>query len=295
MGIARACQIYLHELELRNTTRSTRRSYESLFRQLQEHAAGADLQLLEDLDREAIHAWRETWTAAFSTQRRWMHQLKAFWSFAAESGWIAESPMRGMRSPKSDARSTPPLSTHEMIQLLRASNDKPREQAMLLLLRYSGLAIGDAATLKRSALQSTGELVLRRAKSGELVTVLLPPHVADTLHGLPNSNPRYFFWTGKGQRETAAKYWRQRLATVATEAQVRAFHPHRLRNTFAVELLLTDVPVDDVSVLLGHSSVRTTELYYAPWNGARRKRLVALVNGSHQRDPILRDFRRWVK
>lgn len=44
---------------------------------------------------------------------------------------------------------------------------------LILLLRYSGLAILDTATLARSALRSTGGVILRRAKTGELWTVPL--------------------------------------------------------------------------------------------------------------------------
>jgi hypothetical protein len=40
---------------------------------------------------------------------------------------------------------------------------------------------------------------------------------------------------------------------------------HRLRDTFAVQLLLARVPIEQVSVLLGCSSVPITERHYAPW------------------------------
>jgi integrase/recombinase XerD len=42
-------------------------------------------------------------------------------------------------------------------------------------------------------------------------------------------------------------------------------HAHRFHDTFAVELLLSRVPLERVSVLLGHSSVKITESHYAPW------------------------------
>ncbi len=181
-----------------------------------------------------------------------------------------------------------PLSVDEVRALLRAAARKPKEHALILLLRYSGVSIVDAVTLKRSAVQSSGELILRRAKSAELVTVLLPPEVQVVLESLPPRGP-YYFWTGQSLPNTAVKYWRRRLNEVAADAAVEGFHPHRLRDTFAVELLLAGVAMDDVSTLLGHSSVRTTERYYAPWNQARRGRLVALVREVHLQDPILQE------
>jgi integrase len=49
------------------------------------------------------------------------------------------------------------------------------------------------------------------------------------------------------------------------------------RDTFAVELLLAGVPIDQVSLLLGHSSVKITERHYAPFCKARQEQLSAAV------------------
>ena len=70
----------------------------------------------------------------------------------------------------------------------------------------------------------------------------------------------------------------------------RGPHPHRPCDTFAVELLLAGVSMQDASTLLGHSSVQATERYYAPWNQARRRRLMEPVREVHRQDPILLEF-----
>ena len=41
----------------------------------------------------------------------------------------------------------------------------------------------------------------------------------------------------------------------------------------SVELLLAGTSIDDVRILLGHSSVKITEKHYAPWVKARQERL----------------------
>jgi integrase len=46
-----------------------------------------------------------------------------------------------------------------------------------------------------------------------------------------------------------------------------------LRDTFAVEMLLADMPLEDVSRLLTHKSVRVTEKYYARWVKSRERKL----------------------
>ena len=51
------------------------------------------------------------------------------------------------------------------------------------------------------------------------------------------------------------------------------FRPHRFRATFAVRMLEHGVTLDQVSLLLGHSSIRTTQEYYAPWVQTRQRLL----------------------
>ena len=55
---------------------------------------------------------------------------------------------------------------------------------------------------------------------------------------------------------------------------------HRLRDTFAVDLLEKGVPLEEVSKLLGHESIKTTEKHYSKWMKGRQDRLDALVTGT---------------
>ena len=70
-------------------------------------------------------------------------------------------------------------------------------------------------------------------------------------------------------------------------AGIKGGHAHRFRDTFAVELLLKGVPIERVSVLLGHGSVKITERHYSPWVRARQEQLEADVKRTWGEDPIL--------
>ena len=174
---------------------------------------------------------------------------------------------------------------------MAASKDQPKERALILLMRYSGLAVRDAVTLRRDSVAGA-ELTLRRAKSGELVTVDLPDAVVRAMASIRAPSPDYFWWSGQGRPVTSAKYWRARLRIIADRAGVAGFRPHRLRDTFAVSLLGEGVAIGDVSTLLGHRSILTTERYYAPWNRSRRERLRRIVQEANRSDPVLADIDR---
>jgi integrase len=44
--------------------------------------------------------------------------------------------------------------------------------------------------------------------------------------------------------------------------------------------LLQGIPIEEVSLLLGHASIRTTEKHYSPWVQARQNRLDDLVTAT---------------
>jgi hypothetical protein len=74
----------------------------------------------------------------------------------------------------------------------------------------------------------------------------------------------------------------------ALERTPRVTEKHyRFRDTFAVELLLSGVPIERVSILLGHQSVRITERHYAPWVRSRQEQLEADLANTWKQDPLI--------
>ena len=286
MKLREACDAFLRDVRARNLSESTLNGYQSLFRQLLAFAASESVEDISDLDRARIRKWREDWHVKPGTHETRLKLLSAFFRFAQHEGWIESSPVKHMKPPRRTATPTMPLTRDEMRRMLRTSENFPEERALLLLMRYSGLAIQDAATLPKDALSGT-LLTLRRAKTGESVVVDLPEPAVEALAAISRPDRLHFFWTGKSKGVTVAKGWRTRLQRLAARAKVESFRPHRLRDTFDVELLLQGVAMQDVSVLLGHGSIKITERYYAPWSRARRERLVHIIREANSRDPIL--------
>jgi integrase/recombinase XerD len=143
----------------------------------------------------------------------------------------------------------------------------------------------------------------------------LPPFVVQALEALPNDG-RFYFWTGNVKPKTVITDWQEKLKALFQvaallspcpkckrgvgkpccdgQADVRPHaerspstaHAHRFRDTFATELLLQGVPLERVSVLLGHSSIRITERHYAPWIRSRQEQLEADVRRTWTRDLV---------
>jgi integrase/recombinase XerD len=83
---------------------------------------------------------------------------------------------------------------------------------------------------------------------------------------------KYFFWSGNGLAKSAIADWQRSLAKVFKLAGIKG-HAHRFRNTCSVCLPESGATLETVSVLLGHSSNRTTERDDAPWVKSRQLKL----------------------
>ena len=180
MTLEEACDAYLSDVRARNLSGSSIRGYGVLFRKLGRFAAEQGLVNIDEIDAASLRQWRESWSWASSTHQTNLNRLKTFFSFALRAGWISESPAAELRPPKVDRPPTMPLGRAEVAKLVAAAEGMPRERALLLLLRYSGISIRDAATLRRDSVDGR-ELTLRRTKTGELVICDLPIVVVEAL------------------------------------------------------------------------------------------------------------------
>jgi integrase len=106
-------------------------------------------------------------------------------------------------------------------------------------------------------------------------------------YACPCSTECYFFWTGESKPKGAVGDWQPSLRKMFRASGVTDGHAHRFRDTFAVELLLAGVPLERVSMLLGHKSVKVTEKHYTPWVRSRQERLEQDVRRTWGEDPLV--------
>jgi integrase/recombinase XerD len=278
-----ATEAFIRDPEARGLRPATLKKYKILFKKLGAFAEDKGVRYISELDVEQLRLFREAWPISPLTATKRLEYLRAVLRFCQESGWITENPARKIKPPKVEQTPTLPFTLKHIEQMLAACPDYPDEQnrirlpALILLLRYSGLRIQDAVTLPRTAIEH-GSLTLRTTKSGTDVRLPLPQSVLDALDAIPKTNP-YYFWTGASKPESCTSVWQQTLRTLFELAGIEDGHAHRFRDT-AVELLAKGVPIESVSVLLGHRRVAITEKHYAPWVESRQQHLDQLVRST---------------
>jgi site-specific recombinase XerD len=235
-------------------------------------------------------ALRATWTPIYKSsysRSTVQKHLNHFLRFCYNAGWIDRIPK--LSTIKIDAPETLPLTEKEYAEVLKHATGKTR--TLIELMRWSGLAIRDASTLERTDLHFDKEkdiykIIRERTKTGEPLYIPIPKDVAEDLLAVLNGNAVYVFWnrqTGSSSEYRQAGYMGEQIAKAFDEAGVQSeghMISHRLRATFAVDLLQKGVPLEHVSKLLGHKSVTTTERHYAKWVKGRQDRLDTLVSAT---------------
>lgn len=284
--VREAVDKHIADAEARNLKpESLKKVRDVVRRRLLDYCSHEGHRTLRQLDVDAVREFRNRLVRDYSpnSARKRYEYVRSFFRFCHQSGWITANPAALVKPPRPDQSQTLPFDTLQFAALLEAAEtfnsrgkfgkgNRQRIRAMLLLLRYSGLRISDAAVLARDRLQED-KLFLYTQKTGTPVWLPLPPRAVSALNQAPSDHADYFFWNGRCLPMSAVKIWERTFARLFELAKIPGGTIHRLRDTFAVELLLKGVPIEQVSVLLGHSSLKITEKHYSPWVKARQELL----------------------
>jgi integrase len=260
---------FIEDAKARKLTAETLRKFENLLqRRFLDWCEGEGYRLLKQINVDVVRQFRSTWKDSAIYAVKNLERMRAFFRFCEQAGWLQQNPAVSVKAPKVKPAPTLPFTAKEMKRILEACDKYPgnreRIRAFVLTMRYSGLRIGDTIALDRSRFKGN-KLLLYTAKTGTPVHVPLPPAVMEALASLDtNGNGRYFS-TGNAKSQTARANWSRYLDAIFELAKVNDAHSHRFRDAFAVSLLEKGVSIENVSVLLGHSSVRITERHYRPW------------------------------
>ena len=293
--IEHATAQYLADARQRNLHDSTIYKYRLLFAQLKAFAEERGLRYVKQLDLEVLREFREGWKDGPRSRLKKLERLRAWLNFCVDSEWVKTNAARKLKVPKVGDRPTLPFSREEMLKILAAFDpygksagvpNAQRLKAFVLLLRYSGMRIGDCVQCSVSRIDGN-RLFLYTQKTGTPVRCVLPDFVLREFAAAPKSSEGHFFWTGKSKLHSAVGKWQRRLQRLFEFAGIEGGHAHRFRDTFSISLLQAGVPSDRVSVLLGHRNIRVTEKHYSAWVRERQEQLESDIKKAWSEDPVL--------
>ena len=201
--------------------------------------------------------------------------LRAFYAFCTDNDWSASNIAKKLKAPKDDGPVTQPF-TNAQTKAIVGATEGPLERALILTFLMTGFRISDVTLLRRADINLVaGATVIRARKTGQNQYMKAHPTLAQALALVPGKGEYFFSEPGVGIRVTTQRV-RKTVGRILARVGIKG-HPHMFRDTFAVELLTKGVDIRTVQLLLGHASVTTTELHYAPWVKAFQNRLDSAV------------------
>lgn len=234
---------------------------------------GSDEAMFSQQDIEAFLCERNA--GAASSAARFLCSLRTFIHFLKAEHLRSDDPTLRVDNPKIERR-LPTVMSEECVEAFLESPDLStptgmRDKAMLETLYATGLRVSELVGLKFDNLNLTDGFVLIRGKGDKMRLVPLGEEACYWVESYirmqralrdPQQRCPYVFLSGKGLNGmTRVAFW-YRIRKYAEQLGITGkISPHTFRHAFATHLLNHDADLRTVQMLLGHSSLTTTQIY----------------------------------
>jgi len=233
---------------------------------------------LAGADRSSIQQYlasRFDGGASASSNARLLSTLKQYYRLLARNGERRDNPTSLISAPKIRRNLPQSLAESEVEKLLEAPDlDSAyglRDRCMLELMYGSGLRVSELVGLRLNQVNSNLGLIRLVGKGnkervvpvGEEALYWLGRYLKRARAELQTSEriEDALFLSSRGRGITRQAFW-QNIKKHLQKAGVKAvFSPHSLRHAFATHLLNHGADLRSVQMLLGHSSLSTTQIY----------------------------------
>jgi integrase len=266
---------------------STAQDYEGILRQAIEHFGAKTIERISAGD---VAGYRDAKLAAGRAPKTVTNQLNflhGLFAFAVRQEWAHANPVAGVDRPRparldGDIRYLSPAEVDRLLDAVPDDEQGPTDQALYMTAAMCGLRQGELIALRWRDVDFGNEVVrVRRSFTrGKMGTpkskrsnraVPMPPRVLAALESHRRRSPYaddddlVFCHPETGNPYDPSRM-RKRYAAALNAAGVRPVRFHDLRHTYGTRMANAGVPMHTLQGLMGHSNIKTTEIYadYAP-------------------------------
>jgi integrase/recombinase XerC len=237
-----------------------------------------------DLTASAIQAWMDDMAAddlALSTMRVRQSTVSSFCAWLVKREILTANPVATMERPphhREPPKQIPGPSIMDALVEAAKLRQRPRDVAIFLILRYTGMRRESVAMLRVHHLDGAWGLRGVRVKGGKKQDIPLPAAVMQFLRvyiervlvahveKIELDTPLFYSsWGRRGVGKTRApmigkNVWRL-CKVYGRLIGCPELKPHDLRHGVAMEVLEQNHDLEQVRALLGHARIDTTQIY----------------------------------
>lgn len=253
---------------------NTLKAYRIDLRQFQDHLGG------EEIGKEQLERYITSLHKQYKqkTVKRKIASLRAFFGYLEEEGVIEVSPMRQIRTKFKEEKVLPRIIPRKDIECLlnsmyrelsiREEGNLLRDISIVEIFFSTGARVYEVSNIKLENIDLKSGTICFMGKGGkeryvqigeETVLKLLKRYYEMNEEKIKASG--YFFTNQRGGRYTEQSI-RGMLRKYTERAGIsHKITPHMFRHSFATYLIEEGVDISCVQQILGHSSIKTTQIY----------------------------------
>jgi site-specific recombinase XerD len=248
------------EMKLRNFSPRTQEEYLRVVRAFATHFGKAAAELGTEQVREYLLDVRDRRKLSPSTLKVYHAALRFFYASQGRPEVVA-----AVGSPKVPRKLPQVLSGSEVVSLFGAIHSL-KYRAVVMTTYAAGLRISEACQLEPRDIDSARMLLhVRHGKGGDERSLMLSKRLLTALRAYwraERPTGPFLFPGSRPERPLTPDSVRRVIKKALRHAGLtKPVTPHMLRHSFATHLLETGADIRTIQVLLGHRSIRTTQIY----------------------------------
>ena len=204
---------------------------------------------------------------------RKLSSLKGFYQYLANEGIVASNVFTLLSSPKKEKKLPRYFEYNELEALFDACDLSTslgqRDRLILEMLYATGVRVGELVSIKVSDINQSSRTILILGKGnkerivpyGEYCDEILKMYLKDGYLSLNTKNSSYLFLNYHGGQltERGVRYLLEEI--IKRTSIQKNISPHMIRHSFATHLLNQGCDLMTVQKLLGHESIKATQIY----------------------------------
>lgn len=189
--------------------------------------------------------------------------LSSFFGWLVEEEYILKNPVAKIKKVRVGRYVKKAFSDVEIEKLRHEAKDNLRLTAVIETMLSTGCRISEVYQMNKRDINGDEVVVHGKGKKDRIVYLNAKSRIAiqEYLKSRTDDNEALFVTLDKPHKRLEINGMGAEIRELGRRAGVEDTHPHRFRRTAATMALNRGMPIDQVSTMLGHSSIETTTIY----------------------------------
>ncbi|MDD1669246.1 MAG: tyrosine-type recombinase/integrase [Methanomicrobiales archaeon] len=268
---------YRYYLHMRNYSERTQDSYEEILERfaryvwLRRHRPDRITYQWKDLDSARIETdvvvpehWATDFLSFLSSLRKYhprtLHRiistLSSFYKFLKAQKVVKTNPLADMKRPKVKGQEIVYMKHSQVLDLLEKITD-PRDRLVVRTIYATGVRVSELSGIRMEDIDFGAHTIRVKGKGGKIRMVFIDGDTLDEIRAFAGERRVGPLFPGQMGKPISPRTIQFIFRKYAPEG----ITPHKLRHSYASELYTRSKNLRVVQENLGHSSIKTTEIY----------------------------------